>query len=157
MTFTDSLNRNWEIGLTLGDCRTIRTATKIELGDASKVGDLANLVNAPEKLGEVLWLLSKEQAEAMGVTQDEFNRGLDGDALQAGWKAIVEAFIAFCPSSVRDTVRNAFLQVENTMELASKAIEKSLKDPSFTEELNSRITGIVASGFRGLLDHMATA
>ena len=156
-TWTDSENREWNIALTIADCRAIRATVKVELGDATKAGEVANLINHAEKLGETLWQLSKGQAEPLGISQDEFYRGLNGDSLQAGWKAIVEAFIDFCPPSVRETVRNAFVQFDDTMALTAKAVKASLADPAYAAELDAQITSIVQESFRQTLENFATA
>jgi hypothetical protein len=63
------------------------------------------LVNDPAKFVDVLFALVGEQAAQKGVSEEQFYRGLQGDALEAAYGAFWEAFADFSPRHLREILR----------------------------------------------------
>lgn len=105
----DAEGNEWNLSLTFKAVRKIQQVVGVDLLDESMAVNVIALQSQRLKLAEVLWLLTKEQADLRGVTQDDFYDALDADALEAGFSAIYEAFVLFCPSPRREAVRAALV------------------------------------------------
>jgi hypothetical protein len=74
----------------------------------------------PAKFVDVLYALVGDQAEKKGVGEEQFYRGLQGDALEGAYSAFWDAFADFCPRHLREILRAV-------TEKAKVATEKKLK------------------------------
>jgi hypothetical protein len=135
--FNDANNRSWQIHLNVATCQTLKAGTGLNLANAQDVANVAALGNDPAKLGEVLWHLVAEQGAAVGVTKDDFFASLDGDALEAGFDALAGAYVAFMPSGVRGSIRNALDETQRRVELAAKAIQEAVASPKYRDQVVS--------------------
>jgi hypothetical protein len=90
-TFTDLLGRAWPLRrITVALLKPLR-----ELGiDLGKAGGLDALAD-PETCGRVMWLLCGPQADAVGVTPEQFAEGFDGPTIFAAMDAFTEALADF--------------------------------------------------------------
>ncbi|MFO7971921.1 MAG: hypothetical protein R6U40_09240, partial [Desulfobacterales bacterium] len=66
---------------------------------------LERLADDPVLLVDVLYVLCEEQAQRDGVSDEDFGRGLRGDALDAAARAFLEALADFCPSRKARLIR----------------------------------------------------
>lgn len=113
--FKDNKGRQWEIDVNVSSIRRVKDVTGIRLdGDqqelAVKLNDVINLCN-------VLFVLCKPQADAQGVTDEQFGESLAGDVLGAAVDALREAITDFFPSRQR-TVMTAALAKAREVETA---------------------------------------
>lgn len=72
------------------------------------------------KLGAVLWSCVASQAREQETTEADFLNTLDGDALTAGWGALVDAIVFFTPSQSRGAMQAA---IEAQVEALEKGVE----------------------------------
>jgi hypothetical protein len=99
-TFTDSAGRTWLVEVNAWQLKRVRQALGVELGKMS-IDQLAKLVTDPEPFVDVLFVLLKDQAEKLPLTDEEFGRGLGGDGLESAVVAFWRAWADFCPSQTR--------------------------------------------------------
>jgi len=87
----------WQLRLTIGMVGRLRTEAGIELGkllDAGKVAE--GLIGDPFKLGEILWIMCRAEAEGRGLTTpDEFFELLGPEELQAAVLGVLAAVVDF--------------------------------------------------------------
>lgn len=99
---------------------------------ACNPGDLEHLCNLYAnrlKLAEALWTCIKRKAKDAGIeSQEQFEELLDGDALSAGFDALIEGFVLFAPTDVRPAMWQAIAEF--------RRIVKSTAD-EFTAELTA--------------------
>lgn len=102
-------------------------------------GQLANEMAAdPIVLCEALWALIKPQADANGLTQEAFYRGLRGDVLAEATRALLEGVADFFPTRERELMMAALAKANEVREALLQAQEAQLAriDPgSLTQSL----------------------
>lgn len=88
-TYTDAQNHSWLVAVTLRDVRRIRAHQQLDLITASDA-EFDRLLDTETAL-DILWLLCAEQAQAQGLTADDWAEGLTGAILPAALCALWEA------------------------------------------------------------------
>jgi hypothetical protein len=100
-TFTDNGGRAWTVQINVAAVKRVRGLVGIDLYQLVDDGfqGLGNLVSDPVQLADVLYCLVKEEADARQITDEEFGRGLAGDAITQAADAFVEELIDFFPDA----------------------------------------------------------
>ena len=100
-TFTDNAGRTWTVQVNVAAIKRVRGLVGIDLYKLVDDGfqALAKLVSDPVQLADVLYCLLKDEADAKQVTDEEFGRGLAGDAIMLAADAFVEELIDFFPDA----------------------------------------------------------
>lgn len=101
--FTDSAGRTWILSMNVGAIRRVKAQLGIDLLTVldhdcqlfARLGaDIALAV-------DLVWVLIADQAEKMGVTDEQFGESLVGDAIDRAMEALVAETIAFFPQGRR--------------------------------------------------------
>lgn len=144
VTWKDKQNREWAIDLTLGTARKLRKATLVDLVDESKVNQIAKLLTDRETLANVLWFLSKDRAESVNVTEDEFFDALDCDALLSGWEGLAEAYINFCQPQARAGLKTAIEKQTEAFAKMGEAIAAQIAGEEVDAEIDKMVKAATA-------------
>ncbi|HZT79627.1 MAG TPA: hypothetical protein VFA26_05380 [Gemmataceae bacterium] len=107
-SFTDEKSRTWQVPINVGAVRRVRDRLGINLyaliEDRAK--GLGQLLGDPLRLMEVVGVLCEEQIARAGISREDFEAGLAGDALEAATEAFVQGLVDFFPNpKVRETLR----------------------------------------------------
>jgi len=152
-TFRDTAGQEWTIALTIGAAKRLRDLAGIDLL-ALDAGDppLATRLTTDVILAvDALFVAIKPQADALGVTDEQFGERLGGTAAKDGLAALFEEMADFYQSLGRGdlargitTQRTIMLQAteraEKALERATPAILKATADRQ-TADLESAIAG----------------
>lgn len=97
MTFKDKTGHEWSLELTLGTVTRCRKVAKADLGRGmTKLSELAELIDDPDRFIACLLVITQEQRDKAGLaSQEEFEDRFDGPALQAARAALMEAVTNF--------------------------------------------------------------
>jgi hypothetical protein len=109
-SFVANDQRTWEIAINVAAIKRVRGLLRIDLYALVDDGfqSLGKLVSDPVTLADVLYCLCKDQADKIGVTDEEFGRALAGDAIARAADAFVEELIDFFPDArARESLRRA--------------------------------------------------
>jgi hypothetical protein len=96
-TFTDNMDRKWNVEIVYQTIRRVRDALKINLAEPDE-GDppLASRLQSDLCLFcDVLYVICKPQADALNVTDEEFGRALGGKAILGARAALFEEYADF--------------------------------------------------------------
>lgn len=98
---TTDPDREWKVRLTVGLCEELKAAEGLDIGGVIKDAEkfVAVLFAEPDRLVRVLWECCKGQAAAYGVTPEQFGGLFDGDVLESGVEALLDAAVGFIPKS----------------------------------------------------------
>lgn len=99
--FTDAKNRAWDLTLNVGSLRRIRSMTETDLANlwTPKAGELLDrLVQDPILVCEMVYAVCKPQADAAGLTDEQFYEALAGDCIDQAGAALLEGAQSFCPN-----------------------------------------------------------
>jgi hypothetical protein len=119
--FRDLKNRNWRLEITAYSLKAVKAATGVDLGKlvAEDTRPLVELVSDPAKFVDVLFVLVKDEADRLGVSDEDFGRGLGGDVIEAAGQAFSDAFLFFCPSRMRRVMAAGRAKAEAALDLAT--------------------------------------
>ena len=95
-TFTDNTGRTWTLSVTVGTIKRVRALCGVDLaniitmesGKTPNVGLLERLAADPVLLVDVLFAVCKPEADAKGITDEEFGRAMAGDAIELAATAL---------------------------------------------------------------------
>lgn len=129
--------REWHVTVDGPKIRQVRAELGgFDLGarDASQFG---RLTDDPLFAAEVLWILCRKQAADGGVTQEQFDAMLGGDAGEAAAVALLDAVIDFFPSHQRQLLKKLLAQQTEIQQAATANAEARLLDPATMEAMKA--------------------
>ena len=153
--FTDNAERTWQVALNVDAITQVREATDFDLllffaGDTPTEQTILRLQRDPVLLVNVLYLVCKEQADALGVSDRDFGRAMAGDAIAHGTEALLEAVVNFTPNPKdRERLRKARGMVEVWTEKANEVLDREL-ETALPKELDLALTKFTRSFGSGL-------
>lgn len=128
-TFSDNLNRTWELKLNMFQVKRIKDETGFDLLDA-KDGEIFEWTKNLQSVFDIIWVLIKGQNG--NETIEDFGTSMDGDKLDLASQALLEEVINFFPQSKRQPLMNLKTKVVNHLEkqmaAANAAIENLTED-----------------------------
>lgn len=144
-TFIDNSGRNWTVSLNTTTLKQVRALCKVDLMEAVEGKLVEQLATDPVLLCDVLYALCKDEAEKKNITDEDFGRGMAGDALEAGTEALLEELVNFFPKGRRTvlqaarkkqkiwdekalTAAKAFVESEEIDKQVDTAIQAALKE-----------------------------
>jgi hypothetical protein len=100
-TFIDNAGRTWTIAINVAAIKRVRGLLGVDLFKLVDDGfqPLSRLVSDPVQLADVLYCLCKGEADAKGISDEDFGRALAGDAITLAADAFVEELVDFFPDA----------------------------------------------------------
>lgn len=98
-TFKDNAGRTWLVAINVNAVKRCRALVGVDLYGLVDDGfqGLAKLLGDPVQLVDVLYVLCRDEAEKVGVTDEDFGRAMAGDAIEAASNAFLEELTGFFP------------------------------------------------------------
>jgi hypothetical protein len=100
-TFTDSQGRTWSLVINVSAVKRVRDVLGVDLLDVANGDLLSRLADDPCLLVDVLFALCKPEADAKGVTDEDFGRAMVGGVLDEAASALLKELLDFFPSAQR--------------------------------------------------------
>ena len=90
--FTDTLGRTWPLAISYSTCKRILAQCDINILDVAQIGRmrLDNLL-----VGDIVLCLCSAECTARGISLDNFQDSLDGEALDCASSALLEGLANF--------------------------------------------------------------
>ena len=124
-TFTDTAGRTWTIALTIDAAKRVKGLLDVNLLELES-GDpplLTRLGTDVILLCDVIFALVKPQADANGVTDEQFGAALGGEAILAAQTALYEELVLFFQGLGRSDLAKAVDTQRRMIDLAVSRIE----------------------------------
>lgn len=100
-TFTDSTGRAWNINITVATVKSVRDAMDVRLDkafdDDQKV--FRQILTDLILLTDCLYVIVKPQADAAGISAENFGELMVGDVLEKAGETFAEALLDFFPNA----------------------------------------------------------
>ncbi len=101
-SFTDANGTLWSVAISIAAVKRVRELTEVDLGkffgrgpEAERTREqLSDLVT----VANVLFAIVKPQADAKGITDEQFGEALVGDVIGQASEALIEGLLSFQPS-----------------------------------------------------------
>lgn len=138
-TFADNAGRTWTVAVNVDAIRRVRNTLDVNLLDVVNGQLLDRLVVDPILLCDVLYVLVQPQAQAQGVSDEDFGRALGGDALDHATTALLEGLASFFPSAKAAVLRKAIAKSRALEQLAIETTDKRLDAMEINQEMLDRL------------------
>jgi len=127
--FRDKIGRDWSVEVNVAAMRRVRGLVGVDLMEIVEGTLIERLIRDPCLLCDVLYAVCRPQAEAAGISDEDFGAAMAGDAIEDGTNAMLEELVDFCPSP-RDR-RNLGRVLEATRQVMDRArdlVEQRIND-----------------------------
>jgi hypothetical protein len=149
-TFQDNAGRTWTVAMNVWTVKKVRDLLGVDLldvgGDEGKPGPglLHRFIADPILLVDVLYVACKDQADPLGVTDEQFGRAMAGDAIDAATRAFLEDLADFTPSPrdrarARKVMAATWNLIDRTQDVLDAKAEKEL--PAVAEAVVAALAG----------------
>ena len=139
--FKDNEGREWQVAVNVATVKRVRDLTGTDLLTALDGKLFEQLVSDPVLLCDVVYALCKPQADKAGVTDEEFGRGMGGDAIDNAVSALLPELVDFFPSPRRAILKKALEKLRKleamTLDAASKALDSDALEKLMKQELDA--------------------
>jgi len=143
--FTDIKGRAWLIEITVDTVKRVKSLCEVDLldivQDRGKL--LSQLTDDPITLCNILYVICKDQADEQKVSDEDFGRGLGGDALEQATVAFLEALVNFFPGHKRRVLQKVLDRSAEVQSMATDLIIAKLDDPAIEAHLKARVEKIL--------------
>lgn len=118
-TFTDNAGRTWTIAINVDAIKRVRGLVDVNLLDILDGKLIERLYRDPVLLCDAVYAVCKPEADARGVSDEDFGRAMAGDAIEQATKALLEELVNFSPSP-RDRAN-----LQHVLETTWRVIERA--------------------------------
>lgn len=120
-SFTDTTRHKWAVDVTVATVKRVKAQLDglDLLGVADPKSDLyRRLAFDPSFMCDVLYVVVRPEADAAGVSDEQFAGRLSGEVLDAATAALLNAIADFFPKGQRDLLRKAAGKIDQAVTLA---------------------------------------
>lgn len=143
--FKDKAGRPWDVDINVVTVGRVRKALGINLLElVVPKSKLNEQLEDAETLVNVLYLLCKDQADAKGITDEDFGRALDIDSIDEGWDAILEGVVGFSRRAARPALQKVLDKARKYKTIQEEQIQKELADPELDARLDKAMEEAMA-------------
>lgn len=134
-TFKDNADRTWAVTVNVDAIKRVRSLLSIDLMEAVEGKLIERLIGDPVLLCDVIYCVCKGDADAKGITDEEFGRAMAGDAIELATTALLEELIDFFPQGKRQLLRKALAKLETLQETMLAVVSERLDSPELDAQL----------------------
>lgn len=124
-TFKDSQGREWTVAINVDAIKRVRSLLNVDLLEVTDGKLLERIASDEVLMVDLVYVLVKPEADAKGVTDEDFGRSMAGDAIDAAYAAFLEELTGF----FRNPARRALLKkaLAKLDQLEAKVLERAEK------------------------------
>ena len=97
-SFTDNAGRTWTLAINVGAIKRVRGLLEVDLLEVVEGKLIERFIRDPVLLCDVVYAVCKPEADAKGISDEEFGKAMAGDAIEHATKALLEELVGFSPS-----------------------------------------------------------
>lgn len=126
-SFKDNQGRQWSVDINVTAIKRVRGLTGEDLMQVIEGTLIEKLIRDPVLLCDMVYALCKPEADARSVSDEDFGKGMAGDAIEAATTAVLEELVGFCPSPRdRANLGRVLQATRKVMDRARDMVEKKL-------------------------------
>jgi hypothetical protein len=135
--FCDNANRKWSLAINTATIKRVKEIMGVNLLDVVGGKLMDKIASDPALFADILFVLVKPQADALGVSDVDFGEALAGDEIEAASMALIQALVDFFPKGRREVLGKAI----------AAGLEKARKDEAallatMAERLSGPTSGV---------------
>ena len=134
-TFNDNAGRTWTIAINVDAIKRVRATLDIDLLQVVEGKLLERLRDDPILLCDVIYVVCKPEADASGITDEQFGQAMAGDAIDHATTALLEDLVGFFRKGRRELLAKALTRLS---EVETRAIDlacQRLDDPAIEQQI----------------------
>lgn len=137
--WTDGRGRDWSTAVTVNTVRRVKQLTGVDLLEVFDGKLMAQLAIDPVLLANVLYAVSKPQADERGVSDEEFGELLAGESIERATEALVQGIIDFFPPARRSVLERLWRATSRADAEAVKLAQAKLSDETIDTAIRRMI------------------
>ena len=134
-TFNDNAGRTWTVTINVDAIKRVKSLLSVNLLEAVEGKLLERLVSDPVLLCDVIYAVCKPEADAKGVSDEDFGRSMAGNAIDLATTALLEELVDFFPQQRRRLLRKALEKLRKLESMALTAAETRLDSPELERQM----------------------
>lgn len=139
-SFRDEKGRSWEPRINVVTIARVRSEFDVNLlavrfFDEASIEKLSDWVT----LVAVLYLLCEDQAKEQRISQEDFGRSMNPEAIEEGWRIAKEGIVNFSPKDLRPAYRKVLQKADAYRERAAKLIEEMMENAELDAAMDAAI------------------
>lgn len=138
-TFKDNQDRQWSLAINVDVVKRVKASLDVDLMAAVEGKLLERLSGDPILLCDIVYVVCKPQADAEGVSDEDFGRAMAGDAIDDATFAFLEELVDFFPSTRRAVLRRALVKLEKLEKMTIQAAIDALDSNSLERLLAAEL------------------
>ena len=138
-TFTDNAGRSWTLAINVDTIRRVRSLVDVDLLQAVEGKLIERLAADPILLCDVIYVICKPEADQRSISDEEFGRGMAGDAIELATTSLLEELVDFFPKSRRQLLSKALAKFRHLESKAIELVDQQLDDPQLEQTLISQL------------------
>jgi len=141
--------RTWTVAINVDAIKRVRALLDINLLEMVEGQLIEKLIRDPVLLCDVVYAICKPEADAQGITDEQFGRAMAGDAIEHATKALLEDLVLFSPSPRdRANLQRVLQTTWRMMDKARDLIEAKLESGEMEKTVEQMLAS--ASGSSGI-------
>jgi hypothetical protein len=149
-TFKDTAGRTWSLSLNILNAKKLRDTLAIDLFDENVGETIARLSGDPVLLADVLFLIVKDEADAKGISDEDFGSALGGDVITTATESFLEELVDFYPEKKRAILQGLLVKInqaeERLMDETIEMIGSEAMDRFIEEQITEMKSRLDSSG-----------
>lgn len=128
-TFQDTAGRVWSLSIATDTVKRVRSLLSVDLMEFVDGSLMGKLMGDVVLFVDVLYAVCKPEADARGVTDEQFGQAMNGDVLQAAEEAFAASLFCFTHPSRRAPARKAWEKLKQLRTRAGELATVKMDDP----------------------------
>ena len=139
-TFTDNAARAWTIQVNVDALKRVKSLLDgVDLMEAVDGKLLQRMLDEPILLCDIIYALCKPQADAAGVTDEDFGRAMAGDAIDNATQALLEELVDFFPQRRRALLTKVLDKLRKLDSLALATVTDRIEKIDLDKVMSSAV------------------
>lgn len=126
--FKDNADRTWVISINVYAVKKLRALLDVDLYGLveDRFQALGELISDPVRLVDVIYVLCKDEADKLGITDEDFGRSMAGDVIEHASNAFLAELVDFFPDT---RVRMGLTKVlDMSREVKNRMVDQALQE-----------------------------
>lgn len=144
-SFKDKEGIEWNLEITVGTVKRVRTLVGVDLMEAVNGKLVEQMASDPIILVDVIYAVAKPQADERGITDEVFGASMGGDCIGDATTAFLEALVDFFPAPRRGLLAKICSKMKKLEAMAFEAADEKLDSGEIEQEMRNAIAGVLSS------------
>lgn len=140
-SFNDNTGRKWDVSLSIATVKRVRNLVEVDLLAILDKPELLNTIATdPVLFVDVLYVIVKPQADAIGLTDEAFGELLNGESIEQATEAFLEALVDFFPGARQATLRRVLDRANAHRTKTDADLNRLLSDGTIDAAIDKALT-----------------